>query len=183
MLLDVLVILLNDESSKKETETARRIRKSWQFFSFYLTRHLQTYAKSPEDLLSILSLSTGLQNYSRNIQKELPIADIVRLYETVKDLCTADIRKECVYHLRLLKAIPEDKDSSWRDLDEKLPLVPTAELILTEAINNLNILRDYEAKKEIHIINKIHNPWPNVDLLNYSLAHFMMLRDEFSGPI
>lgn len=182
-LLDALASVIKYEIAQKKLQTARCIRESWQFFIYYLTRHLQSYAKTPEELVSVLTICSSLQHHTPKIYKELPMADIMRLFEAVKDLFTAELSKECLKHLRLLKAIPDTKETSWRDMDERLPSVPSAESIIGDAVNKVNVLTDYEAKKEIYIANKVYNPWPNVDLLNYALIHFMMLREEFIRPI
>ncbi|KAI7895019.1 uncharacterized protein EV154DRAFT_496731 [Mucor mucedo] len=182
-LLEALVPVLKYEISQKQLQTAQCIREAWQFFVYYLTRHLQAYANTPEDLVSAVTVCSSLIYHTPKIYKELPMADIMRLFESVKDMFTADLNKECLKHLRLLKAIPDTKETSWRDMDERLPSIPSAETIVEDAINKVNVLIDYEAKKEIYIANKAHNPWPNVDLLNYSLVHFMMLREELIRPI
>ena len=68
-------------------------------------------------------------------------------------------------------------------MDYSLPSLPVADKVVTEVIEKINSLRNYETKKEITIANKVHNPWPNVDLTNYTLIHYLMLRDELVGPI
>lgn len=182
-LLDALAPVMIYEISQKQLQMARRIRESWQFFNYYLTRHLQNYAKTPEELISVLIICSSLQYHTPKIYKELPMVEIIRTFDAVEDLFTAELSKECIKHLRLLKAIPDLKETSWRDMDERLPCIPTAETIVRDAVNNVNVLTDYEAKKEIYAVNKVHNPWPNVDLLNYTLVHFMMLREELIRPI
>lgn len=181
ILFEAMVHLLEHEISTNQSETARRIREAWQFFIFYVTRHLRIYAKSPEDLLSVLRICTLLQKYSPKIHKELPIGDIVRVYEIVKDMCTPEFLRECNKYLRSLKAIPDNDPTSWPDTDDQLPSVPSAEDIMVEVVNKTNVLVDYETKKELHIDNKVHNPWP--DVIQYARVHFMLLREELLKPI
>ncbi len=56
------------------------------------------YARSPNDLLTILSLSSFLQHYPRNTnyQIDMPVADIVSFYKDIKGKCNPDLREECI---------------------------------------------------------------------------------------
>lgn len=183
MLLEVIVLILDEEATRKQTDTARRIRECWHYFAFYFVRHVHIFAKLPEDLLTLLAFATRLQSYAPKILKEMPMADILKLYENVKESCSSDERKECVRYLRLMNVLPDEEENDWRDLDSNIPPIPSSESIVAEVGNNLNILVDYETRKEISIVNKIQNPWPKVDLLNYILVQYMLLREEFSRPI
>ncbi|KAI8073586.1 hypothetical protein BDF21DRAFT_465021 [Thamnidium elegans] len=181
--LEALVLLIEHEISFHQIETCRRIRESWQLFLFFVTKHLQVYTKTPEDLISLLRVCTLLQRYNPKVYKELPVLEMVRVYESIKGLCTTETSTECINNLRILKGMPDTSGISWRDIDERLPSVPSAEDIVKEVANKVDSLADYETKKEIRIVNKVHNPWPNVDLLQYTLVHFMMLREELLKPI
>ncbi|KAI9274073.1 hypothetical protein EDC94DRAFT_593728 [Helicostylum pulchrum] len=164
--LKALIPLMEHESSFKQIET-----------------HLQVYTELPEDLISLLHVCTLLQRSDPKVSKELPVLEMVRVYESIKWLCTAEESKECIDYLRILKGMPDTSGMSWRDIDEMLPSIPCAEDMVKEVGNKADSLTDYETKKEIRIVNKAHNPWPNVDLLQYTLAHYMMLREELLKPI
>ncbi|CAO3634596.1 unnamed protein product [Mucor hiemalis] len=183
MLLDVTVLILDEEAARKQMDTVRRIRESWPYFSFFFVRHVHIFARLPEDLLTLLSFATRLQSYAPKLLKDMPIADILKLYENVKESCSSEERKECIRRLRLMNVLPDEEEADWRDLDSNIPPIPSSESIVAEVGNNLNILIDYEAKKEVSIVNKVQNPWPKVDLLNYTLVQYMLLREEFSRPI
>jgi hypothetical protein len=185
LFLQCLTITMDYESGRSEFETARKIFSAWDTLMYYFKRFIQTYTQLPEDLLVVLSFSATMVRFFPLVSQDLPIPDILRIFDNVKKLISSDSRSEFIKLLRDIKAIPvEDvNDQTWQDLENSLPDVPVAETIISEVINQTNALASFEKKKDITIVNNIHRPWPNVNLLNYALFHFMALRDEFIGPI
>lgn len=138
---------MEHESSFKQIERCPRIFESWQLFLFFVTRHLQVYTELPEDLISLLHVCTLLQRCDPKVSKKLPVLEMVRVYESIKWLCTAEESKKCMDYLRILKGMPDTSGMSWRDIDEMLPSIPCAENMVKEVGNKADSLTDYETKK------------------------------------
>lgn len=186
LLLQALTVVMEYEANLSILETARKIYTHWETFIYYFSRFTQNYAALPDDLKVILQFSITMLRFFPKIYKDLPMDDVLRIYENAKTITNQDMNVEFLKQLRLLKAISSSEGghhASNGDLDYNLPSLPVADKIVTEVIEKINSLRNYEIKKEITIANKVHNPWPNVDLTNYTLIHYLMLRDELVGPI
>ncbi|EPB91075.1 hypothetical protein HMPREF1544_02144 [Mucor circinelloides 1006PhL] len=187
LLLQALTVVMEYEANLSVLETARKINTHWTTFIFYFVRFTKTYATLPDDIKVILQFSVTMSRFFPKIYQDLPMDDILRIYEHAKSITNQDMNAEFLKQLRLLKAISMDGSghhgSTNGDLDYSLPSLPAADKVVTEVIDKVNSLRNYEIKKEMTIANKLHNPWPNLDLTNYTLFHFLMLRDEFVGPV
>lgn len=190
LLLQALTVVMEYEASLSVLETARKINTHWATFIYYFVRFTKHYATLPDDIKVILQFSVTMSRFFPKIYQDLPMDDIVRIYQHAQAITSQDMNAEFLKQLRLLKAVsmegsnaPREHGGSSSELDYCLPSLPVADKVVTEVIDKVNPLRHYEIKKEITITNKLHNPWPNVDLVNYTLFHFLMLRDEFVGPV
>lgn len=193
LLLQALTVVMEYEANLSVLETARKINIHWTTFIYYFVRFTKNYATLPDDIKVILQFSVTMSRFFPRIYQDLPMDDILRIYEHAKAITNQDMNAEFLKQLRLLKAVSMEGSSaregglqyggSSSELDYCLPSLPVADKVVTEVIDKVNSLRNYEIKKEITVANKLHNPWPNVDLVNYTLFHFLMLRDEFVGPI
>ncbi|KAK4519913.1 uncharacterized protein ATC70_010157 [Mucor velutinosus] len=193
LLLEALTVVMEYEANLSVLETARKINTHWTTFSYYFVRFIKNYATLPDDIKVILQFSVTMSRFFPKIYQDLPMDDILRIYEHAKGITNQDLNAEFLKQLRLLKVVSVERSSAREgglhrgefrsELDYSLPSLPVADNVVTEVIDKVNPLRNYEIKKEITIANKLHNPWPNVDLVNYTLFHFLMLRDEFVGPI
>lgn len=185
LFLHSLVITMDYEYGRSKFETSRKLFNTWTTLIHYFRRFTQNYAQLPEDLHIALSFSATMVRFFPKIAQDLPIPDILRIYDNVKKLISSESNTDFIKLLRSIKAIPaEDSgDSTWQNLEDHLPDVPVAETIVSEVINRTNALTNFEKEKDIAIVNNVHRSWPNVNLLNYTLFHFMALRDELVGPI
>ncbi|KAI9473944.1 MAG: hypothetical protein EXX96DRAFT_323844 [Benjaminiella poitrasii] len=183
--LNALSLAMDYESNHLKFETARKVHDIWSTFIHFLTRFIQLYAQLPDDLHKALKFIVIISRYYPNIQQNLPLSDILRTYESFQKVIDPDKHNELVKLLRLIKVLPDEdpSDSLYHELHDYHPSIPGAEIIVTEEIENVNMLKYCEKKMEITIANKVHNPWPNLDLRNYALNHFVMLRDELVGPL
>ncbi|GAN10946.1 hypothetical protein MAM1_0435c10496 [Mucor ambiguus] len=198
LLLQALTVVMEYEANLSILETARKINAHWTTFIYYFVRFTKNYATLPDDLKVILQFSVTMARFFPKIYQNLPMEDILRIYEHAKDITNQDLNAEFLKQLRLLKAVSLEGSNaseggagagglhhggSSSELDYCLPSLPVADKVVAEVIDKVNPLRNYEIKKEITIANKLHNPWPNLDLANYTLFHFLMLREEFVGPV
>lgn len=185
LFLQSLAVTMDYESSRSEYETARKLSNMWDLLKYHFKRFIQTYARLPEELHSVLSFSSTMVRFHPNIALDLPIPALLHIYENIKKLISRENNAEFIKLLRNIKAIPpqDANDSTWQGFENYLPGMPVAETIVSEVINRTHVLTDFEKKKDIAIVNNIQHPWPNVNLLNYTLFHFMALRDELVGPV
>ncbi|CEP17788.1 hypothetical protein [Parasitella parasitica] len=184
LLLQALTVVMEYEANLSMLETARKIHQYREPFLFYFVRYTKSHATLPDDLKVILQFSVTLSRFYPKIYKDLPIDDILRIYEGAKGITSQDMNAEFLKQLHLLKANSVEGGVGTGDyLDHSLPSLPVADKVVTEVIQKLKPLQDYESKKEVSVTNKLHNPWPNLDIAGYTLCHFLMLRDELVGPV
>ncbi|KAI8646321.1 hypothetical protein BD408DRAFT_440282 [Parasitella parasitica] len=186
LLLQALTVVMEYEANLSILETARKIHFHWEQFLFYFVRFTKSHATLPDDIKVILQFSVTMSRFYPKIYKDLPMEDILQIYKSAQSITSQDMNTEFLKQLHLLKANSIEGSgalSSKGDLDRSLPSLPVADKVVTEVIQKLKPLEDYESKKEISVTNKLHNPWPNVDISAYTLYHFLMLRDELVGPV
>ncbi|KAI7907579.1 uncharacterized protein BX663DRAFT_547290 [Cokeromyces recurvatus] len=185
LLLKSLILVMDYESNHLKFETARKIHDAWSTFIYYLTRYVQSYVQLPDDLYVVLKFIVLMSRYYPNIKNDLPLSDISQIYESLQKVIDVEKHSDLIKYLRLTEVLPEENsdDSFYHELHDYLPSIPIAEVIVSEEIENINMLQLCESKREITIANKVHNPWPNLDLRNYILNHFVMLRDELVSPL
>jgi hypothetical protein len=113
ILLEAVSAILHCNHCDQKLDVSRIIFDEWHSFTSCLIYHVQGHARSPKDLLIVLSVASGLVPYSHNnIQTQivLSMTEIFYLYNNLKSCCARGSLKECAIQLKLLGASPSDDE-------------------------------------------------------------------------
>ncbi|KAI8993679.1 hypothetical protein BDB01DRAFT_777126 [Pilobolus umbonatus] len=182
--LNALNTVMNYEISSNTHISAKKIMNYWKPFIFRLHAFMQNYMKLPEDLITILHFMTHLMKLYPQLAKELQINKLPEHFNNIKVLCLPQIERQIIKLLEGLQMYTgKHRNITTSPYPSHIPDLPTGELIFLEVVQDINPVNNYEKRKEVQLCNKVHNPWPNVNISDYILVHFMLLREELIHPV
>ncbi|KAI8881091.1 hypothetical protein K501DRAFT_253835 [Backusella circina FSU 941] len=186
-LLQSLVVIMESESNAQTSRLiAPKIAQSWNQLRTGCLTYIQFYIVLPKDLLIILKFLATLSVCTSLSPKDYQLPFLEQVFEAMKDVATAvevkEINKlfqQIIHPESSLSASPQ----SFIQKNESIPSIPTASLIVHEALRSKNSFLEYEKQHSIPLVNVLQRMDTSPNLYNYLILHYMLLREEVMGPM